>query len=86
MGGLFSYIYIKFVDSTMMTKIIEMQRLELEKRNMSDEEIEQAIEMSSSFTTPEMILVMSIIGFFFTGFLISLVVAAAMRNARPEFE
>ena len=87
LSGIFSYIYIKFIDDSMLGKIAEMQREELEKSSgMSDEEIERALEMSASFTTPEMIMVFSIIGFVFFGFLISLVVAAAMRNPRPEFE
>ena len=87
LSGIFSYIYIKFIDDTMLGKIADMQREELDKNaSMTEEEIEKAIEMSASFTTPEMIMVFSIIGFVFFGFLMSLVVAAAMRNARPEFE
>ena len=85
--SLFMYIYVKFIDTTLMDRAMEMQRAQMEEAGtMSDEEIEMAIEMGSKFSTPELAFVSAIIGLIIVGFLMSLVIAAAMRNPRPEFE
>ena len=87
LSGIFTYINIKFIDTGLMDRAMEMQRAQMEEAgNLSDEEIEMAIEMGSKFSTPELAFVSAIIGLIIVGFLMSLVIAAAMRNPRPEFE
>lgn len=80
------YVYVKFIDGSIMEKTMEMQRIEMEKRGMSEAEIDQAMEMASKFAGPEMILIGGTIGFVFMGFIIALIVSAIMKHNRPEFE
>lgn len=84
--SVFMYIYVKFIDTTMMDRAMEMQRVELEKQGMDDAQIDQAMEMASSFTGPEMVLVGGTVGFLIIGFIIALIVSAIMKHTRPEFE
>ncbi|WP_299991587.1 DUF4199 domain-containing protein [uncultured Pontibacter sp.] len=86
LGGVFMFIYTSFVDPEYTSNMMDKQRIELEERGMSDEQIEQAIAMGESFSSPMMMIVWSIVGYLFIGFLISLIVAAVMKNKRPEFE
>ncbi|MFC6996136.1 DUF4199 domain-containing protein [Rufibacter roseus] len=86
LGGIFHYVYVSFIDAGVMTRMRDAQVLEMEKKGLSDEQIEQALGMAESFTGPTMMLVMSILGGALLGFLISLVVAAIMKNNQPEFE
>ncbi|EJF11439.1 MULTISPECIES: DUF4199 domain-containing protein [Pontibacter] len=86
LGGVFMFIYTSFVDTEYTSNMMDKQRIELEERGMSDEQIEQAISMGESFSSPMMMIVWSIVGYLFIGFLISLIVAAVMKNKRPEFE
>lgn len=80
------FIYSKFVDPTMMDRMMELQRAQMEKQGMDDEKIDQAMAMSAKFTSPEMLIVFGTLGFAIIGFLIALVVAAIIKNNRPEFE
>jgi len=86
LSGLFTYVYVSFIDPTVLSRMREMQVLELEKKGMSDEQIEQAQGMVEKFSGPGMMLVFAIIGGIVIGFIISLIVAAIMKNNRPEFE
>jgi len=86
LASIFMYVYVKFVDSEMMNRAMEMQRVEMEKRGMDDAQIEQAMEMADKFTSPELLIVFGTLGFVFFGFIFSLIIAAIMKNARPEFE
>ncbi|WP_026236346.1 DUF4199 domain-containing protein [Pontibacter roseus] len=86
LGGLFMFVYTSFIDPGYRDTMMEKQRVELEGRGMSDEQIEQAIAMGESFSSPAMMIVWSIVGYLIIGFIISLIVAAVMKNARPEFE
>ena len=83
-SSIFSYVYIKFIDDNFLTNAREMQIQEFERQGMTDEQIEMAVEVSSRFTTPEMILVIGIVFGIFIGFLISLIVSAFTKNSNPE--
>jgi hypothetical protein len=86
LGGVFMFIYTSFIDTNYTSNLMDEQRIELEERGMSDEQIEQAITMGESFSSPAMMVVWSIVGYLIIGFIISLIVSAVMKNNRPEFE
>lgn len=86
LGGLFMFIYTSFIDPEYASNLMDKQRIELEERGMSDEQIDQAIAMGESFSSPVMMIVWSIVGYLIIGFILSLIVAAVMKNNRPEFE
>ncbi|MDQ3291129.1 MAG: DUF4199 domain-containing protein [Bacteroidota bacterium] len=86
LGGVFTYIYVKFIDTGFIDKMREMQVAELEKKGMNDDQIEQAVTMSEKMMTPGMIVVFAILGGLFFGFLLSLIISALLKRTRPEFE
>ena len=86
LSSIFMYIYIKFVDPEMMNRAMEMQRVQMEERGMDDAQIDQTMEMAGKFSSPELMIVFGTLGFVVIGFIIALIVAAIMKNARPEFE
>jgi hypothetical protein len=86
LGSIFSYIYIKFVDNSMLDVIREQAIVQMEERGMSDTQIDQAMEMQAKFTTPEMILVFGILGGIFFGFIIALIVTAITKKSNPELQ
>lgn len=81
---LFSYIYIKFIDASMLDMIREKQLESMEGRGMSDEQIEQAMEMAAKFSTPEMILIFGILMGLFFGMLVVLLVTIFTQKKNPD--
>ncbi|MGV3640115.1 MAG: DUF4199 domain-containing protein [Adhaeribacter sp.] len=86
MSGIFVYIYIKFIDSAYLERIRDMQMAELEKRNMSEEQMEQAMAVTDKLMGAEMMVVWSIVGSLLMGFLFSLIIAALTKRTRPAYE
>jgi len=86
LSGIFLYIYLKFIDSELIQRMQEKQYMEMERRGMTDEQIEQATQMSQKLTSPEMMVIWAIIGTLLMGFILSLIIAAITKNTRPDFE
>lgn len=85
-GSVFSYIYISFIDSSMLEQIAEKARYDMEERGMSDAEIDQAMSITEKFMTPEMIFVFGILGILFFGFILSLIISAITKKTDPQLE
>jgi len=85
-SSIFSYIYMKFIDDSMMAKIVDAQVAEMEKRGLDDASIEQAMEISSKFMTVEMIQVWAILGMGIIGFIIVLIVSLFTKKANPALD
>ncbi len=81
----FTYIYIKFVDDTLIQFALEQSRLQLEERGMSEDDIDAAMQMSKSFTSAGFIASMALIGNIVIGFLISLIVGLVVKKEDTSF-
>ncbi len=85
-NSIFSYLYLKFIDDSMLTKIRDAQIEQYEKMGMDDATIERSMEMASKFTTPEMIQVWAIVGTVFFGFILALIVSLFTKKSNPALE
>lgn len=83
-GSIFTYIYVKFIDSSMLETIRQTQEMQMEKRGMSEEQIQQAMVYAEKFSTPEMILIFGILGAIFFGIIIALIITIFTRKSPPE--
>jgi hypothetical protein len=75
-NSIFTYVYIKFIDTAFVDAIKEKQIEQMQGRGMSEEQIDQAMQISSMFMTPEAIfgfaLVFGIIGTVIIGLIVSI--------------
>ena len=88
-GGIsmiFSYLYIKFIDDSMMQLIQDKQIEAMEKQGLDDAQIDQAMEMAAKFSSPEIIFGIGLIVFIFFGFIISLIVSLFTKKDNPALE
>lgn len=86
-SGIFTWIYMSFVDTTLGDQMMDQQRLKMEEQgNMSDAQIDQAMEMTANFMSPVMIMVFAIIAGVFFGFILSLIISAFTKNDNPELQ
>ena len=86
LSSIFSYIYINFIDTTIMQQMSDLQREQMEERGLSSEQIDQAMELAAKFTSPGLIFLFGIIGYVLFGFIFSLIVSAIVKNTKPEVE
>ncbi|MEQ8238419.1 MAG: DUF4199 domain-containing protein [Cyclobacteriaceae bacterium] len=85
-SGLFTYLYVTFVNTSFIDAVREKSRMDLEEQGLSDAQIDQAMSFSESFTTPIALAIIGIISSVFLGFIISLIISAITKKNRPEFQ
>lgn len=86
-SGIFAYVYMNFIDTDMLSRITEKMRADMEARGgLSDEQIDQAVAMSSKFMNGPVMVGAALLGTLLIGVLLSLVVSAIIKNSQPEFE
>jgi len=86
LNAVFSYIYLKFIDDSMLTKIKDAQIEQYEKMGMDDAAIERSMEMAGKFMTPELIQVWGILGTVLFGFILALIVSLFTKKSNPALE
>jgi prepilin signal peptidase PulO-like enzyme (type II secretory pathway) len=83
--SMYSYIYTKFIDTAFFENLKELQKVEMEKRGMSDEQIDNAIAMSEWAFNSEVSAITSLLFNLFFGLIISLIVTAVMKKESDKF-
>lgn len=86
LSSIFSYVYIKFVDDSILETIRIKAEEQMMNQGLSDAQIEGAMEMQAKFSTPEMIMVFGLLGAIFFGFIIALIVTAITKKTDPELQ
>jgi uncharacterized membrane protein len=89
LSAAFSVAYITFIDPTFITTMMDKIREQVTTQNqeMTSEQVEMAMSMSSFMFQPSILLVMGVIGSAFMGFIFALLVSAFTKNAPPvDFE
>ena len=85
-ASVFNYIYITFIDTTILQQMRELQIEQLEQQGLSSEQIDQAMEIASRFATPGLTFLFSMIVYVICGFVFSLVISEIIKNAKPELD
>ena len=85
-GGVFSYIFMTFIEPEFAVNMLEATRVKMINDNpeMTQEAMDMALGISEKMMTPGIIFAFSIVGSLFIGFIISLVTGLIMKNNRPE--
>jgi len=80
-GAFFSYMFFAFIAPEMIGEMMEMAEQQMvEAGNMTEEQIEEGLAISSRFMTPAMMAVMTIVGYMFFSFVASLIGALALKK------
>ena len=85
-SSIFTYVYIKFIDDGFLQMIKDKQIEGMQDRGMSDEQIEQAMEFASAFSSPEAILGFGIVFGILAAVIIGLLVSLITKNNNPDLE
>ena len=87
LSGIFSYVYMTFIDPEVIGRMTEKIRADMEARGgMTDEQIDQAMAMSAKFMNGPFTLVAAVLGTVLVGVVLAMVISAFIKNAQPEFE
>ena len=84
--SVYAYLLFTVLDPGMIENIKEIAAEEMYKQNLSDEQIEAAIEVQSMFMNSEFMTLSTIFMTFFTGLLLALIVSIFTKKEITTFE
>jgi hypothetical protein len=85
-AGAFNYIYIQFIDNTVMQRQLDLARERMEDQGLSASQIQSAEEVTSLFMNPGVQFVVVVITSLIFNFLLGLIIAAVVKREKPIFE
>ncbi|HVA97275.1 MAG TPA: DUF4199 domain-containing protein [Bacteroidia bacterium] len=86
-NAVYVYIYMGFINPHIIDKILEQTQIKLANNpNMTPEIMDKAMSVTKIFATPFVSALLTIVGFVFVGFIISLIIAAILQKDKPVFE
>ncbi len=86
LSNLYSVFYTNVIDPGLMGRVMDQTRDQMEEQGkMTDEQIDQTMEMMKMFQSPGLQIIVGVLGSIIFGTLLSLVIAAIMRrqNTNP---
>lgn len=79
--GIFTYIYLGYIDPGSMEKeLIKAEEQMMQNPEMTEEQIQIAMEWTRKFMAPPVIAIMAVIGYIIFGMLVALITAAMVKK------
>jgi hypothetical protein len=82
--GIFMFIYVSYVNPDIIDYIVEQTRKSLAAKNMTQEQMDGALQMTRKFASPTWQSVMAFLGGTFIGLIIALIMGAFLRSKEEE--
>lgn len=84
LSSLFSVFYTTLIDTGAMERMVDKTREQLEDSGLSDDQIDQQMNIVEMFQSPGLSFAFGVIGAVVFGLLLSLIIAAIMRRNRAN--
>ena len=84
--GFFMYIFLQYIDTSTIEKILEQAEQNMLESGNSEEQIEMSMEYVKKFSTPGIISIMAILLNTFLGLVFSLIIAAFLKKEPEGFD
>lgn len=85
-AGGFNYIYINFIDDSVIKKQLELSRERLEEQGLSASQIQETEKLTSMMLSPGIQFIIVVIATVFIMFVLGLIVSGIMKREKPMFD
>ncbi|MHA8099592.1 DUF4199 domain-containing protein [Aquirufa aurantiipilula] len=85
-SGAYNYIYLNFIDPTVLQKQLDIAREKMEEQGLSESQISEAMKVSSMMMGPGVQFVLIVLMSTLFLFLLGLIVSAILKKEKPFFE
>ena len=79
---LYFFLYLNFIETNFTGKILEISRQQMTEKGLNEEQIDKALEMTKTFTSPWIMAVFALIANLFFGAIASLIGAAIFKEEK----
>lgn len=85
-AGAYVFIYLRFINSEAFSEIYEQQRVAMQDKGASAQELEIMKQITEIVQSPPVMFISVFVSYLFTGFIFSLIIAAITKRDNPEEE
>lgn len=85
-AGGFNYIYINFIDDSVIKKQLELSRERMEDQGLTASQIQETEKLTSMMTSPGVQFIIVVIATVFIMFVLGLIVSGIMKREKPMFD
>ena len=84
-GAIWMFLLINYIEPEFMAQMADTQREAVTEMNpnMTEEQLDSVMEMNAKFSSPWIMIAISLVGNLFFGLIISLVAGLVMKNKNP---
>ena len=84
--ALYTFIYISYLNPEMLSNILNITEQAILESNpeISDKDLDLALEMTNKFTQPHWLMVMGVLSGTFMGFFYSAIISFFLKNPNPD--
>ncbi|MGR6088544.1 MAG: DUF4199 domain-containing protein [Arcticibacter sp.] len=82
--AVYYYVYYKFINPGYLEKLLISEEMKMEDQGISQQAIDQAMQVAEIFSSPGMIAATTIIASVFFIFILSLISSAILKKENPE--
>ncbi len=83
-SAVFTFLYIKFIDTSFIELVRDRQIEAMQQQGMTDQQIDQAMKVAAAFTTPEAMFGFMLVGGIAITLIIGLIVSIFTQKKNPE--
>ncbi len=80
LGAIYMYAFAQFIHPGLMQEMADAQQAALAAKNLTDEQLEQAMAMASKFTSPVMMTIFGFLGSLFFSLILGLLAAIFLKK------
>jgi hypothetical protein len=80
LSAIYIFVFFTFIEPDMMSKIADLQAQKMAEKGLSDEKIQESMNITNKFNSPVIYSLFGILGAFFQLFIISLITSIFTRK------
>lgn len=83
-GTIYMFIFVQYINPGMVNEIIEQTRVKLQDQNLTEDQIESALDYTRKFTTPLMMTIWGLVAYTLISLVLGLLSAIFLKKPDPN--
>jgi len=84
LGAIYMFIFAQFINPGFVNEIIEQARIQMQAKNLTDDQIETALSYTRKFTSPVMMMIWGLVGYALVSVVLGLLAAIFLKKEDPN--
>jgi len=84
LAAIYMFVFAQFINPGLINEIIDQAKASFQDKNMTDDQIETALDYARKFTSPIMMMIWALVGYTIVSLILGLLAAIFLKKADPN--